>query len=275
MRWSSLASLLLALGAAAPASAQGVHVWHPGGGRPIVQPALPAMPAAPGGVVTHPSQLPPPRRVDLRAPVLRPVVRPIARPTPVVRPVVQPVVRPVIVQPPRVTPAARARLRAQLAARRARNLRRLAAYAAAGAFPDNHLRPGRQNVLIDDEDRFCAVAHLMRLDGLEGPLRAAARRDNGLRFRDVRQGAFHEWMLQSGLTREELDAVQEPYDFIPPDEPPVRIRQREDRERQRLQAHFRRLLAELRADPASLDRATERLIGWRLAWGVPPTAPLR
>ncbi len=190
----------------------------------------------------------------------------VIQPTPVVSPGGR-----VIVQPG-VSPRERAQLRAQLAARRALNLQRFQQYAARGAFPDNHVRPGMLNVMIDDEGKICAAANLMALDGLMGLVQQTAQRDNYLRFVNVHQGPLMAWMLSSGLTQEEIDQIQEPYDFIGFDDPrPIPVQ--EDDEKLRLQARFREVAATLRRNrERSLDVALERLLVWRGQHGVPLNA---
>lgn len=187
-----------------------------------------------------------------------------------------PVVTPgrVIVQPG-VSPRERAQLRAQLAARRALNLQRFRQYARNGAFPDNHVRPGMLNVMIDDEGKICAAANLMALDGLMGLVQQTAERDNYLRFVNVHQGPLMAWMLSSGLTQEEIDQIQEPYDFIGFDDPrPIPVQ--EDDEKLRLQARFREVAATLaRNRERSLDVALERLLVWRGQHGVPLNAAVQ
>lgn len=187
----------------------------------------------------------------------------VIRPTPVVSPHGRRLVQ------PGVTARQRAQLRAQLAERRALNLERFERYARRGEFPDNHLRPGMLNVLIDDEGKICAAANLMALDGLMGLVQQTADASNTLRFADVHQGPLLAWMLSSGFTQEEIDLIQEPYDFIPVDEPRL-VPRREDAEQARLRARFREVARTLRRNrERSLDVALERLLVWRGLHGVP------
>ena len=183
-----------------------------------------------------------------------------------------PAVSPRMIVQPRVDPRVRAQVRAQLAARRALNLQRLETYARRGAFPDNHVKPGMLNVMIDDEGKICAAASLMARDGLIGLVQQTAQRDNFLRFVNVHEGPLLAWMLSSGFTQEEIDQIQEPYDFIPSDEPFV-APQREDIEKRRLQARFRQVATTLRrSERRSLDVAVDRLLVWRAQHGVPLSA---
>jgi hypothetical protein len=80
-------------------------------------------------------------------------------------------------------------------------------------------------------------------------------------------------MLTSGLTQEEIAAIQAPYVYIPRDEP--RVTQREDIEARRLQSRFRQIERQLRrSERASLDRAVERLLRYRASVGVDPLLPI-
>jgi len=164
-------------------------------------------------------------------------------------------------------------LRSQLAERRAINLARFIAYREAGAFPRNHVRRGALNVFIDDEGHICAAANLMARDGLMGLVRATAARNNFLRLADVHDGALYEWMLSSGFTQEEIATIQEPYMYIEPEIPEEPMF--EELEKERLQARFRQIEAELRRQTdASLETAVSRLMAYRSNHGVPVDAPV-
>jgi hypothetical protein len=158
-------------------------------------------------------------------------------------------------------PVNRRALRRDLARRRALMIRRLAAYSRAGVFPDNHVQPGMLNVFIDDEGHICAAANLIARDGHRDLVEQQARENNFIRLADVHSGAIHDWMLRSGLTQEEIALIQEPYMYIPGDEPVIEQRIDEEEEKRRLQAHFTSVLRELRRDTRrSLDIAVDRLI---------------
>jgi hypothetical protein len=160
--------------------------------------------------------------------------------------------------------ASRAEVRATLAARRQLMIERLHAYAQAGVFPLQRLEPNdKVNVFIDDEGRLCAMANLMALDGQRDLVELTARTNNTLRLIDVTRGPLLAWMLESGLTQEEIAMIQEPYYF---DDRTSAFR---ERERQRLQAHFAEVEAQLvRDSEASLDLAVDRLLAAQAAQGA-------
>lgn len=108
-------------------------------------------------------------------------------------------------------------LHQRLAERRALNLDRLHAYALAGQFPQNHVRPGMLNVFIDDAGHICAAANLINLDGHDALVQKTAATDNYIVLASVTQGPLMNWMLTSGFTQEEIALIQEPYFFM--DEP--------------------------------------------------------
>jgi len=144
--------------------------------------------------------------------------------------------------------------REDLAARRGQMLIWLAEYREQSSFPRNRVQPGKVNIFIDENNHYCAVANLMRLDGHDGLVRQTARHNNFIRLADVHNGPLYDWMLSSGLNQEEIAFIQEPY-FM--EEPEVRWEEQED---QRLKDHFTRVDRELRSNTtASLDTATSRL----------------
>jgi hypothetical protein len=150
--------------------------------------------------------------------------------------------------------------RAFLAAQRVTQIARLRAYAQAGVFPFNRERPGRVNVFVDDGGRLCAVANLISMSGLRALVDRVAHENNFVRFADLSSGPVVDWALSSGLTREEIIRIQEPYAYIPEEQPPQARWQAEQAERTRLQAHFSRVISELEASTdASLSVALTRL----------------
>lgn len=167
-----------------------------------------------------------------------------------------------------------AQLRRHLAARRQLMIRRLRAYGRAGIFPANHVEPGRLNIFIDADGHLCAAANLIARDGRRDLVDAQARSNNFVRLIDVHDGELYRWMLASGLTQEEIDAIQEPYMFTgsepiepvePTEPPPVLVWNQQD-EARRLQAHFRAIERQLtRNTRASLNAAVARY----LAAGLP------
>ncbi len=104
-------------------------------------------------------------------------------------------------------------LRERLTARRQLNLDRLHAYALAGQFPINDVRPGMLNIFIDDEGHICAAANLIHLDGHKDLVKSTAKKSNYIVLAQVKQGPLMNWMLTSGFTQEEIALIQEPYFF--------------------------------------------------------------
>ncbi len=152
--------------------------------------------------------------------------------------------------------ARRAAVRTRLAAQRAVQLERLRAYRAAGEFPRQRLEPDdRVNLLVDDDGTLAAVASLMEQAGLGELVRVTAAHSNTLRLFYVQDGPLVAWILESGLTKEEVDLIQEPYAFD------TRNPTARERERQRLVDQLVQVEARLERDAeASLDLATDRLL---------------
>jgi hypothetical protein len=149
-----------------------------------------------------------------------------------------------------------------LSQQRAAQIARLRAYAQAASFPENRVRPGMLNVFIDSNGRLCAVANLLALSGHRALVDQTARANNFIRFADVQGGALMAWALSSGLTREEIVRIQEPYAFIPQDVPPATEWQLQQQERARLQTHFQNVIQELELNTsASIAVELARLDG--------------
>jgi hypothetical protein len=103
----------------------------------------------------------------------------------------------------------RASLRAELAARRDRMIHELHRYWIAGAFPVNVYQPRMVNIFRDDLSRLCAVANLIHASGRDDLIDAQVAADNYLALRDLPDhGPIADWIASSGLTREEIVAVQ-------------------------------------------------------------------
>ncbi|MCB9677363.1 MAG: hypothetical protein H6737_19810 [Alphaproteobacteria bacterium] len=155
--------------------------------------------------------------------------------------------------------------RAHLASQRRIQIERLKAYAEAGVFPLNTTQPGLLSQLLDGTGRPCAMAHLIRESGNAELVAARAARDNAIELADVRRGPIHDWILTSGLTREEVAFVQEP-DFFIGEQPPIDLAQLEQ---ERLRTHFLSAARQLELDfDAGVETALERLGKRRLA--APP-----
>ena len=103
--------------------------------------------------------------------------------------------------------AAPSEARAALAKQRALSLERLRAYRDAGQFASD--RDGRPaSVFRDHAGRLCPMAHLIAASGRMDLVDQVARTNNTLRLADVTEGPLWDWMLNSGLTREEIIRIQ-------------------------------------------------------------------
>lgn len=170
---------------------------------------------------------------------------------------------PVAFRPPpdwRVVPNHMAIWRNYLSQQRQVQIARLRMYSQAGAFPENRIRPGALNVFVDSNGRLCAVANLMAQSGHRALVDRVSRANNFVRFADVGSGPLADWALSSGLTREEIIRIQEPYEYIPAGLPANIEWQAQQAERARLQNHFAMVLRELEANTqSSLSIAVSRL----------------
>jgi hypothetical protein len=110
----------------------------------------------------------------------------------------------------------------ELKAERLRNLDRLRAYRLAGEFPHNTDFVGqRVPYFIDDDDRACAVGHLVIESGAtELAARVRADENNAL-LGDMRTDGLLEWVQRSGLTAQECAKIQPAYCDCPEEEVPV------------------------------------------------------
>src|SRR5688572_29643032 len=140
----------------------------------------------------------------------------------------------------------RATVRAKLLANRKANLARFRAYQQKGVYPNNTYRDGKLNVWIDAFGNLCAAATIISASGLHDLVLEVGSENNFIRLKDVRQGPLMDWMLTSGLTQEEIVAIQEPGFRVggpvaePAPEPIIaidsKLRQAEDA---RLTAHYK------------------------------------
>jgi hypothetical protein len=182
---------------------------------------------------------------------------------------------------PAVAPARvldRAAVRAKLAANRTANLARFRAYQKKGVFPSNTYAPGALNVWRDDAGNLCAAATIIHGSGQAGLVTRVAEQDNFIRLADVTEGPLMDWILTSGFTQAEIDAIQEPFMGVDGEwrREPVIVTQvdpaRRKAEDARLRATYRQVDAALvRQHQASLDAATD-LVMQRpaLAWQLLP-----
>lgn len=161
----------------------------------------------------------------------------------------------------------RAAVRAKLAKQRAANLQRFRAYQQKGEFPSNTYLNQRLNVWIDADGKLCAAATIINASGMSDLVMQTAQDNNFIRLGDVRDGALMDWILTSGLTQDEIAAIQEPFDPVsdmPTEQEPMPIkvavpaRKVED---QRLAAKYKQVERQIvRSQRASLDIATDRLM---------------
>ncbi|HUQ02232.1 MAG TPA: hypothetical protein VM261_07020 [Kofleriaceae bacterium] len=164
---------------------------------------------------------------------------------------------------PRISAAARAKLRKVLAARRAKNVNAFRAYANRGVYPHNFTIAGPLNVWIDEEGHMCAAATMIFKSGAKSLVRQTGRSNNFVKLGDVTSGALMDWMLTSGLTQSEVALIQEPFMGRPepePGEPPMGSAQWRTAEDARLKARYAEILATLGSSPdASIDAAIDTL----------------
>jgi hypothetical protein len=162
---------------------------------------------------------------------------------------------------PRISAAARARLRKVLASRRAKNVAAFRAYANRGVFPHNFTISGPLNVWIDEEGRMCAAATMMFKSGAKSLVRQTGRTNNFVKLGDVTDGALMDWMLTSGLTQSEVAMIQEPFmGRRDPNEPAWNSAEWRTAEDARLKARYAEILATLVTSPdASIDAAIDTL----------------
>ena len=169
---------------------------------------------------------------------------------------------------PRLSEATRARLRPVLAKRRAKNVAAFRAYARKGVYPHNFITNGELNVWIDGDGHMCAAATMIFKSGDKALVRQTAKDNNFIKLADVGEGALLDWILTSGLTHDEVVAIQAPMVGGPRDQPidPIMPVEPEDwrvTEDRRLRARYEEVLAELVDErDANLEAAIDALV-WR------------
>ncbi len=159
-----------------------------------------------------------------------------------------------------------------LTARRAVQKQRLVDYANARVFPLNDDTFGMVNIFVDEQDRPCAMAHLIWVDGHEELVRRTARKDNDLLLGEVRRGPLLDWMQTSGLTQAEAAQIQEPDMYIGDLLPVADQQMLLAAETDRLQAHFLAAAAQLDAYEAMSIEAALSALGERMEQ-APPALP--
>ncbi len=165
---------------------------------------------------------------------------------------------------PRISAAARVKLRKVLASRRAKNVAAFRAYANRGVYPHNYTTPDALNVWIDQEGRMCAAATMIFKSGYKKLVRQTAKDNNFIKLGDVTDGAVMDWMLTSGLTQSEIATIQEPFmGRMQPVEPEPGGPDWRIAEDARLRARYADVLVQLRDNrDAGLDAAIDAL-AWR------------
>jgi hypothetical protein len=101
-------------------------------------------------------------------------------------------------------------LRQVLEQRRAINLKRFHHYRLKRIYPHNTYEPGMVNVWTDADGHLCAVATLMKAEGLDSLVQQIGLEQNFMRIAEVDSGPVIDWVLASGLTQEELVMIQQP-----------------------------------------------------------------
>lgn len=167
----------------------------------------------------------------------------------------------------------RATVRAALAKARVTNLAAFRVYQNKGVFPSNTYKPGKLNVWLDEDGNFCAAATIIRMSGQDDLVSKVAEQNNFIRLADVKQGPLMSWILTSGLTQDEIAAIQEPFMDVSdrplePSQPilvDAKLRKAEDA---RLEAKYKRVdKLIVKQTKKSLDLATDRLMKHpSLAW---------
>ncbi|MDX2092918.1 MAG: hypothetical protein SFX73_34025 [Kofleriaceae bacterium] len=173
----------------------------------------------------------------------------------------------------------RSELRAKLAQNRAANLQRFRAYQAKGIFPNNTFTADKLNVWIDNAGNLCAAATIINASGQTDLVQQVGAKNNFIRLAEVTDGALMDWILTSGLTQDEIAAIQEPFMGVlrPEPEPHIVVGGRRVNpidaklraaENARLKATYKRVEAMIvKQQKQSLDAATDRLLANpTLAW---------
>jgi hypothetical protein len=170
-------------------------------------------------------------------------------------------------------------LRVALAKNRAANLARFRAYQKRGVFPSNTFEDKKLNVWRDADGHLCAAATIIKASGQDELVDRVADQSNFIRLADVKQGPLMNWILMSGLTQEEIAAIQEPFmpvarpQPVEPSDPVVvdaRLRAAEDA---RLLKRYRQVEQTIvKNQKKSIELAVDRLmkhpdIAWQLVEG--------
>jgi hypothetical protein len=105
----------------------------------------------------------------------------------------------------------RARVRAKLAERRQVMFDRFLAYREGRVYPINELPGGGfRHVWVDNYGNLCAAATLISKDWGKDATVRAGQTNKEIKMADVKSGPILEWLLESGMTRAEIVAIQVP-----------------------------------------------------------------
>lgn len=96
-------------------------------------------------------------------------------------------------------------------ARRADLLDVLHGYHTAGAFPHNHVVPGRSPVFVDEHGTHCAVGYLLAADGRSDLVEEIVDHGNLRRVPEMSEPGLLDWAGHVGFTVEELAQIQPSY----------------------------------------------------------------
>lgn len=156
-----------------------------------------------------------------------------------------------------ITMVGAAEVHEKLAAAREKRIADLNAYTEAGLFPLNAWHTDATPCFKGGNGVYCAVGHLMFLDGHKDLVEQIAAADNFIRLADHPQNLASDWIAASGLTFEECALIQPEYDHW------GRNPREEDRvpevSKQLTQARLRAVVRKLRQDtPQALQIALER-----------------
>ncbi len=160
-------------------------------------------------------------------------------------------------------------VRAKLAEQRAANLARFRAYQRGGVFPSNTFGNRKVNVWMDADGHLCAAATIINASGKTDLVQQVANQSNFIRLADVKQGPLMDWMLTSGLTQDEIAAIQEPFMPVTGEQPTIDPTLRAA-ETARLIKKYKAVDAKIvKNQKKSLERAVDRLMKRQdLAWAL-------
>jgi hypothetical protein len=160
-------------------------------------------------------------------------------------------------------------VRTKLAAQRAANLARFRAYQQGGVFPSNTFDTRKLNVWMDADGHLCAAATIINASGQTDLVQQVAEQTNFIRLAAVKQGPLMDWILTSGLTQDEIAAIQEPFMPVTRQQPEIDPKLRAA-ETARLIKKYKAVDAMIvRNAKKSLDLAVDRLMKRQdLAWNL-------